>query len=491
MKWVLPILLAAASAAFASEVLRVCDDVKDPMTLDPHKEFSEKNHTIVQQIFEGLVRFGPDGEILPALATRWRRLDDKTIQFDLRRGVVFHDGTPFQADSVKFSIERYLDPETGFPAFGYINSLARVDIVDDYKVNIVTHNPDGLLLNRLAGFIVIVPEKHYRNTPPESLKDGPVGTGAFRMRAWERGKELLLVKNEKYWDSTLPKVDQLIFKFLPAEEQVDALLDGHIDILTNVPGTRTLEVKSNPSTSILKKPSLYTMAGNFNTSRKPLADPKVRQAINLAVNKSDLIRYDIFGNGIPIGTLSMDGEFGHNKNLRPYPFDPEKARALMKEAGYPEGFELNVLLKANAARTGRIIARQLKNIDVRLKFTLVTDSELFEFLKKRDKWDMAIYSCPDPMHHAFFIPSIFVAGGSPFSLASAEGIDTRMAAIVKALDPESQRKAAEDLGAYIYSNFLALPTYQRMGVYGLRKGVRFTPYKSGMPYFLGVSIDDD
>lgn len=478
---------SAAALPAAGGVLTVCDDVQDPMTLDPQKEFSEKNHTVIQQMFEGLVRFTPEGEIEPALATGWRRLDAVTVQFDLRKGVSFHNGEPFDAKSVKFSVERYLDPATGFPALGFIDTIERVEVVSDSVVNIVTKSPDGLLLNRLAGFMVMVPPGHYRGG---DAREKPVGSGAFVFKEWVKGDRIVLEANPAYWKRGYPKVGRLEFLFIPAARQVEALLSGELDILTNLPGTRTFEVQASSLTTVVKKPTFYTVAGNFNFSRKPLSSRKVREALNLGVDRKALVRYDILGNGVPIGTLTLPGEFGHNAALPAYPYDPAKARRLLREEGYPDGFALKVLLKVNAARTGQILAKQLERIGIRLEPVLVTDAQLFARLENRSLWDIAIYDCPDPMHHAFFIRSIFLSGNSPFSLASDPGIDARMDKLVKTLDAGEQRAASEELDAYIHSEFLALPTYQRIRTYGLRRGVDFVPYVSGMPYFYGVETHE-
>ena len=250
----LPARASAAAPVPAARVLTVCDDVQDPLTLDPQREFSEKNHTIVQQIFDGLVRFTPDGEIEPALATEWRRLDANTMQFKLREGVSFHNGERFDAKSVKFSVERYLNPATGFPALGFIDTIERVEIVTDTLVNVITKHPDGLLLNRLAGFMVMVPPKYYHEQAPATLREKPVGTGAFVLDQWVKGERIVLGANRAYWNRGYPKVDEVVFKFIPLDRQVDELLSGGLDILTNLPGTRTLDVQASSRTAVLKKP---------------------------------------------------------------------------------------------------------------------------------------------------------------------------------------------------------------------------------------------
>jgi peptide/nickel transport system substrate-binding protein len=124
------LVLTLASSALAGGTLVVCAGAQEPATLDPQREFTEKNHTIVQQIYDGLVRFGPEGTIEPALAVAWQRVEPLRMRFQLREGVRFHNGEPFNAEAVKFTIERYLDPETGFPALSFLDSIDRVEIID-------------------------------------------------------------------------------------------------------------------------------------------------------------------------------------------------------------------------------------------------------------------------------------------------------------------------------------------------------------------------
>ena len=480
----------ARAAARAPKTLTVCDDVRDPLTLDPQKEFSEKNHTIVQQVFEGLVRLGPDGKIQPALATSWRRLDPLTVRFRLRRGVRFQDGETFDAESVRYSIARYLDPKTGFPARGFLAPIERAVVVDSRTVDVVTSVPDGLLLNRLAGFVVMVPPRRYATTPESVLAAAPVGTGPFRFVRWDRGRDIVLERNPGYWGRGLPKLDRLVFAFLPARRQVDALLSGRVDLLTSLPGTRTLEVQRSTQAFVIKRPTFYTVAANFDASRPPLSDERVREALNLAVDRQALVRYDLLGNGVPIATLSLPGEPGHDAALRPYPYDPARARRLLAEAGYPEGFALKVLLKRNAERTGRILAAQLARVGVRLEPVLTSDAELFTRLQDRGFWGLAVYDCPDPMADAFFIRSIFLSGKSPFSLAPDAGYDARETEMTRTLDDGRRRALSEALDDYVHDRYLALPTYQRVRTYGVRRGVEFTPAVTGMPYFSGADVHE-
>lgn len=475
-------LCAALCAPAAARELMVADDVTDPMTLDPHRQFSEKNHTICQQIFDGLIRFDPDGKIEPALAVSWQRIDATRMRFKLREGVEFHNGEPFDSAAVRFSIERYLDPVTGFPARAFIDSIDRVETPDRYTADIVTKYPDGILLNRLAGFILIAPPKYIAEKGGNYFASHPVGTGAFVFRSWEKGRRINLSANRKYWLSGYPRLDGLVFKFIPQAGQLAALFSGDVDLITNLPGSQTLKVMTHPGTTVLKKASFYTVIASIDRSTGPLSNLYVRQALNHALDKSALVRYDLLGNGWPIASISMPGEFGHNGGLAPYAFDLKKARELLLKAGYPKGFELKVLVKANTERTARIIATDLKRIGVVLNATLVSDADLVrEFAS--GKYEMAIGDIPDPMCHSYFIQTLILHSGSPYALSSDPEFDEMLDEMASTTDNESLRKKAEVLDRYIYENAYSLFTYQKIALYGLSANVNFIPYLSRMPYY--------
>lgn len=485
---ILGLLSAApcAPAAFA-RVLSVADDVTDPLTLDPHKQFSEKNHTICQQIFDGLIRFDPDGKIEPALAVSWQRIDATRLRFKLREGVVFHNGEPFDSEAVRFSIERYLDPGTGFPARAFIESIDRVETPDRYTADIVTKYPDGILLNRLAGFILIAPPKYIAEKGGDYFASHPVGTGAFVFGSWEKGKRIVLAANREYWLSGYPRLDGLVFKFIPQAAQIAALFSGDVDLITNLPGSQTLKVMAHPGMTVQKKASFYTVIASINRSTGPLSNLYVRQALNHALDKGALVRYDLLGNGWPVASISMPGEFGHNSGLVPYAFDLKKAGELLLKGGYPEGFRLNVLVKANTERTARIIAANLKRAGVILNMTLVSDADLVgEFAS--GKYEMAIGDIPDPMCHSYFIQTLILHSGSPYALGSDPEFDKMLDEMAATTDGELLGKKAEAIDRYIYENAYSLFTYQKIALYGLSTNVNFTPYLSRMPYFYGTSF---
>lgn len=480
----LTMLAGPPAQATAKDSLIVSDDVTDPLTLDPQKQFAEKNYNILQQVFEGLVRFGPQGDIQPALAESWQRLDDKTVQFKLRHGVVFQDGEQFNAASVKFTIERYLNPSTGFPAIGYLASLDRVDVIDDYTVNVVTRFPDGLLMNRLAALILLVPPKYYSEQPADVLKEKPSGSGPFRFKSWKKGESIELEANPQYWEPGFPKVARLVFRFLKPEDQIRLLLEGKLDLVTDVAGTQTLRIQESKETRIIKSPVLYTIAASFNLSTGPLSDVRVRKALNYAINKDDLVRYDLMGNGLPIHSLVLQGHPQDDEpaGLESYAFDLVKAKALLKESGFKGKLKLRII-DIKAARAAKIIAAAWKRLGIDSEIYSTTDAHMIEDMQKKPTWDMMIGSCPDPMYHPYFIPFIFLYSKSPFSLTKSEAVDSLFDSVVQATDPDKQRKEVMALDEAINREALTLFTYQRIRTYGLSKDLEFEPYLSGMPYF--------
>ncbi|MBI5242757.1 MAG: ABC transporter substrate-binding protein [Elusimicrobia bacterium] len=480
---VLLVLLAPPALRAEESVLVVCDDSKNPATLDPQRQFSEKNHTILQQIFDGLIRLDPEGRVEPALARSWKRLDDRTVEFQLRSGVFFHDGEPFDAGSVRFSIRRYLDPATGFPARSFISTIEDAVVVDTHTVRIVTHRPDGLLLHRLAAFVLIVPPGYVRKNGPKALDGHPIGTGAFRFARWEKGRRIVLEANPSYWMEGYPKLKGLVFEFLPENRQIDALLNGEVDLLTEMPGTATSRIARSGKASVVKKPTFYTIGFPLNTHAGPLRDRRAREALNLATDKRDLIRYDQLGNAEELATLSMPGEVGHDPDLLPYPYDPDRARRLLREAGHSGRLKLRAVVKIVSKRAALILRRQWEKVGVDLEITWASDDDIWQKIQAHQP-EMAFGGCPDPMAHAFFIANLCFHSKSPYSLTRSAELDAALERVVSSANSDAAEAAMRDVDRLIHRDSFGIFTYQKIKTYAVRNGTLFIPYVTGMPYFL-------
>ena len=476
-------LLSPGAARAKSEedvhTLRLCDDVSDPAGLDPHFVFDNKTDDILNQIYEGLVRFDVEGRIVPALAERWESIDARSIRFFLRKNVKFHNGENLEARVIAASLKRELSGNS--PLTGQIAGIENVFGESKYVLVIRTREPDALLLRRLASFARIVPLSMSQSTAPFSPEAIPVGTGPFRFGSWEKGKRLILEANPASWRGK-PYFDRVVFEFIPEDKQIEALAQGKVDLLTEVPGTKTLAIAQVNGLEIFKDKTLSTPAFWFTSLRGPLADIRVRQALNLAVDKNELIRYAAMGNGTPIATLSMPGEVGHNPRLTPYPYDPARSRRLLKEAGYPKDFKLRILAVQQSERDAKIIKAQLQAIGVVAELASVSIADGFRIVSegKLRNYDLTANLAPDPIGHMAFLSGVCFFSLSPMSAGGVPGFDERYKRLLLTQDVEKHKDMAEEFDRWIYDQSWGIFTYQRIRTYGISSRIRLESQLTGM-----------
>ena len=470
---------AARSEPQALRTLRLCDDVSDPAGLDPHFVFDNKTDDILNQIYEGLVRFDVEGRIVPALAERWEAEGDRSIRFFLRKNIKFHNGESLEARVVEASLKRELSAIS--PLTGQISGIEDIRVESKGKLLIRTREPDALLLRRLASFARIVPLSMSRSTAAFSPEAIPIGTGPFRFGSWEKGKQIVLEVNPDSWRGK-PYFDRIVFEFIPEDKQIEALTHGTVDLLTEVPGTKTLAIAQVKGLQIVKDKTLSTPAFWFTSLRGPLADVRVRQAFNLAVDKNELIRYAAMGNGTPMATLSMPGEVGHNPRLAPYRYDPAKARSLLKEAGYVKDFKLRILAVQQSEREAKIIKAHLKVVGVEAELTSVSIADGFRIVSegKLRQYDLTANLAPDPIGHMAFLSGVCFFSLSPMSAGGVPGFDERYKNLLLTQDAAKHKDMAEEFDKWIYEQAWGIYTYQRIRTFGAAAGIHLKSQLTGM-----------
>jgi peptide/nickel transport system substrate-binding protein len=363
----------------------------DPKNWDPIDTFLLNWSTVATSVFEGLVDRNNDLELNPGLAESWEYLDDTTLQFKLREGVQFHNGEPFNADAVKFTFDRLLGEEGAKgPQQSNYTSIDHVEVVDENTVNFILKSKDPVLITKLAGYgAVIIPPKYYQEKGDEYFNSHPVGTGPFEMISYEPDSKVVLEKNENYWKEGLPKLDQVTFRFIPeSSTRLAELQTGAIDIMKKV---EVSQVQTAQETSFLNlvdvgTPTVYSL--RFDTSKDPVDDVKVRQAINYAIDTKAIIEEILGGYGNPISTFQSELSFGNNPDLEPYPYDPEKAKALLAEAGVKEGTELDVYIPGDDAtfkEIVQVVAFYLEEVGLKLNINSVEGSTLISDLMPNAK----------------------------------------------------------------------------------------------------------
>jgi peptide/nickel transport system substrate-binding protein len=310
----------------------------DITTLDPHFSTSANDIFVTFQIFDNLTTRTPDLKLIPQLATEWKTVNDTTWEFKLRPNVKFHNGDPLTSKDVKFTIERLINPETKALPAAAGGTIARVETPDDLTVQIVTKAPDPLLPARVGFYgFQILPQKYLTEVGPEKFALNPVGSGVVKFKSWVKDSALTLEANKEYWGGA-PDFDTVVFRPVPeAGPRVASILAGEADIITKVPSDKVDEINKSTKARV-EAPfyaGLYVLA--VNSKVPPLDNPKVKQALSLAIDRDAIVKSIWRGQGIvPNGPINRGSDIGYDPNRPPLAFDLNKAKALLQEAGYKD-----------------------------------------------------------------------------------------------------------------------------------------------------------
>ena len=335
----------AASGSTSGAATEVADELivltgADASTFDPHFCTGSATEIFNKNIYNNLVRFNADMEIIPDLAEEWSVSDDSlTWTFQLRQGVKFHDGTDFNAEAVKVSFDRVLNPDVGSPRRSVLAAISEVKVVDEYTVAITTASPTGALLQQLAHPVAAIISPTALDTYGEDISTHPVGTGAFKFVEWKIGEELVLERNEDYFDGA-PMVQTVYFRVVP-EDATRALLlqSGQADVAMRLPVTEINRLKDKDNIAITEGDTVMTMYVALNNSKGVLQDARVRQAMNYAVDKNVIVNDILEGFATVADSPISPSTWGYSSTMT-YERDVEKAKELLAQAGYPDGIDL-------------------------------------------------------------------------------------------------------------------------------------------------------
>lgn len=352
--------------------------LSDAVSLDPAGTNDVPSSNVQANIFESLTKQDANMEVQPSLATEWEAIDDTTWEFKLREGVKFHDGSDFNAEVVKANIERILNPDVGSPRLFLYEMIEEIEVVDDYTIRFVTEFPFSPLPAHLAhngGAMVsldVINEDYAAmengEDPGSVINNNPVGTGFFKFDKWDPGSQIRLVKNEEYWDEPA-KLDSVVFKVVSEGlTRVAELQTGESHISDPLSPNDVEQVEAMDGVSVTQQGSVSLSYVGFNMEKEPFDDPNVRKAINMAIDKSQIIDGIYNGVGTPaIGPLAPD-VFGYDENAPGLEYDPEQAKELLAEAGLEDGFSTTLWTNDSQERVDAAtnIQAQLKefNIDV-------------------------------------------------------------------------------------------------------------------------------
>lgn len=471
---------AAVSAPAGKKDLIVIQG-SDVSKLDPHMSTTDPDIKVSFNIFDNLLDRDQSLKLIPALATEWKSLDDLTWQFKLRQGVKFQNGDPFNAKDVKFSLDRTGpngDPKAVTRAA--FTSLDRVDIVDDYTVNVVTKFPDALMPDRLAFYGgQIIPKSYFDKVGADEFNAKPVGTGPLKFVEWVKDDHLTLEANKEWWGGKLG-VERVIVKPMPeSASRVAALLKGEADIITQLPPDDVDRVNKSANAAALGVPyaGLYTIATVYNKPF-PLNNNYFHQAMSLAIDRQS-IQKDLFrGRGVVPSGIYPQGDSAYDSSLPPMEYNPAKAKEMLQKAGYKgeeiifqttQGFMLNDKPMAEA------IVTMFKDVGINAKI------EVFEYSVRaqtqRDKAYKGLY-WTDPTDIALDPDSMMwrnIGTGAVHDYWRNPDWDKLMQDARVTMD-RAKRKAIYADANKVYQEYLPwIPVIQPLESYGAQKYIDWTP----------------
>lgn len=334
-----------------------------PETMDPHYSALGTHADAMKHVYDTLVSSDETLQLQPGLATSWEPIDDDTWEFKLREGVKFHDGSDFTAEDVKFSIERV--PAVTGPTTTeiYVRRVEDVEIVDDHTIRIKTNEPAATLPNDFVRLFIVSSEaaKDYSTseTSAEGFNSGKaaIGTGPFKFVSWEPKGDLVLERFDEYWGGPAAW-ERVVRKEIPNDSsRVAALKAGQVDLINYVPSADYLTLQTDPEIETFIADSAYVMNLQLDQREQtpmvrdkqgnplpenPFRDPKVREAIDLAIDRETMVEIVLEGLGKPANQVMPAGMFGYSDEIPEKAYDPERAKELLAEAGYPDGFQVDL-----------------------------------------------------------------------------------------------------------------------------------------------------
>ncbi len=507
--------LAFASLAHAN-TLR-WSSAGDSLTMDPHAQNEGPTHVLSHQVYDTLVFRDQEMQLVPRLATEWRLTEDPTVwEFKLRQGVKFHDGSPFNADDVVFSIQRAKHENADMK--GLLTTVVEVSKVDDYTVRMRTDGPNPLLPNNLTNLFMMDREWAEANkvTVPQNYKAGEEtfavrnanGTGPFRLVSREPDVRTELVRNEAYWGKGLfpLEVSRIIHTPIKsAATRAAALLSGEIDFLLDPPvqdlerlnNARGIVVRSAPENRTIffgMQQSLPELRTSNVKGRNPFADKRVRQAMNIAINRDAIHRVVMRGQSVPAGIVMAPFVDGYSKDIDQVPRpDVARAKALLAEAGYPDGFGVTLSCTndryINDEAICQAVTGMLGQIGIRVRLDARSRSIHFAELPRGELdfyllgWGVPTMDSHYVFHYLFETKSDKGGSWNATGYSNAE-VDRMIDAMTREVDAAKRSAMVQQVWQTLQDEVVYLPVHHQMLNWAMKDNIDFPVQSENYPYFM-------
>ena len=476
----------------------------DVTSIDPHFHLLTPNANVAEHVFDTLIHKDDRQRLRPGLALSWMPIDETTWEIKLRPGVKFHDGSPFSAEDVVFSLERPATIKNSpGPYTIYTRAIAGMTIVDPLTVRFKTATAYPLLPVEI-GAVVMVSKKAATGANPEDFNSGKatIGTGPFKFVRWAKGDRIELVRNSEYWGGAVPW-EKVTLRVVPNDPaRVAALLSGDVQAIENVPTADQANIAANPNLTTHrivsnrliylhvdsnrdKTPFVTDKAGK-PLDRNPLKDARVRQAISKAINRPVVAARLMEGLAIPTGQLMPEGFFGHHPGIKPDAYDTEGARKLLAQAGYPDGFGLTIHgpndRYVNDDQICQALAQMLSRIGIATKVETMPASVYFSRANKLEFSLMLVGWGSDTGESSSPLKALLATfdrdkgmGTTNRGRYSSGPMDATLAEALRTVDDPKREKLLQEATAIAMRELGIIPIHHQVNVWATRKGITYIP----------------
>ena len=484
-------------------------------SMDPHFSYVATSKAQVTNVFDTLIMRDEDLQLTPALATEWEHIGDGVWDLTLREGVTWHDGEPFDAEDVIFTFERAGDvPNSPAPFGQFLSQIEEATAPDPMTVRIRTRNPSPQILFDLAE-VPIVSQHAGEGATTADYNDGTatIGTGPFRFVSWEPGGTLELARNDAYWDTPSDFAEVSVISIPNDASRVAALLSGDVDLIDAVPPESYARLEASDDINIWQTTDVYTAYVFLDTDRdvtpnvtakdgseipNPLKDVRVREAMSLAINREAIIDRLLNGLAQPAGQLAGPTMVGFNPELEPTAYDPERARELLAEAGYEDGFRIVLNGPNNRyvadGQIAQAIAQMLSAVGIETEVETMPSNVFFPSASAREfsvfflAWGSAQGTAWHGLRGVLMTYDADLGyGPSNRGRYSNPEVDRLTIASMSTFDVEEAGRLAAEAAGIAFRDFAILPMHYQMNVWASRSGFEHAPRQDQMTLAYGLS----
>jgi len=481
----------------------------DILTMDPHSQNHATTNSILSHAYEGLVRYSPTYQVEPALATKWTNITPTQVRFELRKNVKFHDGTPFTADDVIFSFARVKQPQGTMQI--YITGISDIKKVDDHTVDLILSAPNPILLRNITSFFIMSKswaEKNrttnvqdYKAKEENFASRNVMGTGSYKVTSWLPDQRVTMTINTDWWDKHVGNVREVVYTPIKSDPtRVAALLSGDVDLLTDLPTQDVARLRSDSKLKVVEGAEVRTIFFAMDTGsaelkysnvkgKNPFADKRVRQAMNIVIDREAIKRNIMRGLSVPAGLMLPPGVNGYDAALdAPPKVDVDAAKKLMAEAGYPDGFEVRLNCPNNRyvndeeicqavvamwARIGMKVQLMAENMATFSQKFQNFDSSLYML-----GWGIATYDAQYMLQPLIRTRTTGADGNFNFSRLSDPVVDRLTDAMKSETDLAKRNAMIREALVRVKDEVLLIPVHHQVRPWAMKAGVTATHHSN-------------